>query len=305
MFKLLLSIAINFVFLILFWGPLYAQPAICDESPEIDLWFDDLSITYTPEENGGTNTVVLDDFSASPYQDALPPFGILYPPIASPANWPWTVGGTSSPGYVGYGPPATLTRDTTVFFSGPASWHFNLPANANNLDDIYEPTPATNCGGDRPNQFLCDEGPILMTILRDQPANSRRTLDQVLSDLSEPPINYAYPVTFSVRVRARWDDSVPTRFNRIEQGINVFNHSGAISNINHKVYQPWENDTGWFVASIQVSGIDDRFQFGIRGSLDYTPGCIPTMTQWGMIVFVVLAGLGAVYYIRRQRRVEK
>ena len=28
---------------------------------------------------------------------------------------------------------------------------------------------------------------------------------------------------------------------------------------------------------------------------------IPTMTEWGMIIFVVFAGLGAVYYIRRQK----
>ena len=32
---------------------------------------------------------------------------------------------------------------------------------------------------------------------------------------------------------------------------------------------------------------------------------IPTMTEWGMIIFVVLAGLGAVYYLKRQRRAER
>ncbi|MBS3951798.1 MAG: hypothetical protein KGZ88_02490 [Methylomicrobium sp.] len=31
---------------------------------------------------------------------------------------------------------------------------------------------------------------------------------------------------------------------------------------------------------------------------------IPTLTQWGMIVFVVLTGLGAVYYLRRKKRAE-
>ena len=31
-------------------------------------------------------------------------------------------------------------------------------------------------------------------------------------------------------------------------------------------------------------------------------GEIPTMTEWGMIIFMVLAGVGAVYYLRRQRR---
>jgi hypothetical protein len=31
---------------------------------------------------------------------------------------------------------------------------------------------------------------------------------------------------------------------------------------------------------------------------------VPTLTEWGMIVFMILAGLGAVYYLRRQRRSE-
>jgi hypothetical protein len=31
---------------------------------------------------------------------------------------------------------------------------------------------------------------------------------------------------------------------------------------------------------------------------------IPTMTEWGMIIFMVLAGLGAVYYLRKQRKVN-
>ena len=32
---------------------------------------------------------------------------------------------------------------------------------------------------------------------------------------------------------------------------------------------------------------------------------VPTMNEWGMIIFVVLAGLGAVHYMRRQKRVKK
>jgi hypothetical protein len=31
------------------------------------------------------------------------------------------------------------------------------------------------------------------------------------------------------------------------------------------------------------------------------PSAIPTMTEWGMIIFVVLAALGSVYYMRRQK----
>ena len=32
------------------------------------------------------------------------------------------------------------------------------------------------------------------------------------------------------------------------------------------------------------------------------PTSVPTMNEWGMIIFIVLAGLGSVYYLRRQRR---
>jgi len=31
---------------------------------------------------------------------------------------------------------------------------------------------------------------------------------------------------------------------------------------------------------------------------------VPTMNEWGMIIFMALAGLGSVYYLRRQRRTE-
>jgi hypothetical protein len=32
------------------------------------------------------------------------------------------------------------------------------------------------------------------------------------------------------------------------------------------------------------------------------PSAVPTMTEWGMILFIAIAGLGAVYYLKRQRR---
>ena len=31
------------------------------------------------------------------------------------------------------------------------------------------------------------------------------------------------------------------------------------------------------------------------------PSAIPTMTEWGMITFVLFAGLGAVYYLRKRQ----
>jgi uncharacterized repeat protein (TIGR01451 family) len=33
-----------------------------------------------------------------------------------------------------------------------------------------------------------------------------------------------------------------------------------------------------------------------------TPAVVPTMTEWGMIIFIILAGAGSIYYLRRQRR---
>jgi|WetSurMetagenome_2_1015567.scaffolds.fasta_scaffold369806_1 hypothetical protein len=46
------------------------------------------------------------------------------------------------------------------------------------------------------------------------------------------------------------------------------------------------NDTGFAIA-----------EFGIAGSIT----AVPTMNEWGMIIFIMLAGLGAVCYLRRQR----
>jgi hypothetical protein len=37
-------------------------------------------------------------------------------------------------------------------------------------------------------------------------------------------------------------------------------------------------------------------------SVSCRSAAVPTMTEWGMIIFVVFAGLGAVYYLRRQKR---
>lgn len=41
----------------------------------------------------------------------------------------------------------------------------------------------------------------------------------------------------------------------------------------------------------------------IHQGLCQDPFTIPTMTEWGMIIFMLLAGAGAVYYLRRQRGV--
>ena len=76
----------------------------------------------------------------------------------------------------------------------------------------------------------------------------------------------------------------------------------------------WDEITG---TGAQISGntITLYFVDGQRGDDDITsngtivdqggPGDmgmgIPTMTEWGMIIFTMVAGLGAVYYLRRQK----
>ena len=40
-----------------------------------------------------------------------------------------------------------------------------------------------------------------------------------------------------------------------------------------------------------------------RGADEYQAVDVPTMTEWGMIIFMALAGLGSIYYLRRQKRV--
>lgn len=47
---------------------------------------------------------------------------------------------------------------------------------------------------------------------------------------------------------------------------------------------------------------NDGIIFDQGGPSDPPSTSIPTMTEWGMIVFIVLAGLGAVYSVKRQRR---
>jgi hypothetical protein len=36
-----------------------------------------------------------------------------------------------------------------------------------------------------------------------------------------------------------------------------------------------------------------------------TATAVPTMNEWGMIIFMALAGLGAAYYLRRQKRAQR
>ena len=48
-----------------------------------------------------------------------------------------------------------------------------------------------------------------------------------------------------------------------------------------------------------------RYDIGAFEGSQQQATSVPTMNEWGLIIFMILAGLGAVYYIRRQRRAER
>lgn len=292
MSKRLFLISVFAVFMALSFGQAYGQAGCSNfnESPELDMWFENLSITYTAV-GGGSTTVVLDTFDVDPYVQVVTPGSIFHPPTATPANWSWA--------YFGYGTPAVLSRDSATVISG-ASWRTNLPANLNNLDDPFESAGA-NCGGVRPNNFLCGESVNIYT--------TGVNVDQVLTNLSQPAIDYSNPVIYSVRVRAAWDASVTPGFTQIRQGLFIFSHDGA-KTVNDKIYAPGDNDApGWFEASISVDGADadNNFLIGIFGAFDYEPAppCppypVPTMNGFGILIFIVIAGLGSIFFLRRKR----
>lgn len=54
---------------------------------------------------------------------------------------------------------------------------------------------------------------------------------------------------------------------------------------------PWSNSYTDHIAGFQVL------------NRQTTSTSVPTMSEWGMIIFMVFAGLGAISYIRRQRRI--
>ncbi|MHB8880475.1 MAG: IPTL-CTERM sorting domain-containing protein [Thermodesulfovibrionales bacterium] len=64
---------------------------------------------------------------------------------------------------------------------------------------------------------------------------------------------------------------------------------------------------GLRTATISIANDDadeNPYVFAVQG---FSPGevrAVPTMSEWGMIIFTALAGLASVYYLRRQRRAE-
>jgi hypothetical protein len=58
--------------------------------------------------------------------------------------------------------------------------------------------------------------------------------------------------------------------------------------------------TGSLQGSANMAGIG-QVTYSAQWTLNKLLSSIPTFTQWGMIIFLVLAGLGALYYLRRQK----
>lgn len=73
----------------------------------------------------------------------------------------------------------------------------------------------------------------------------------------------------------------------------------ALTAVGAEIYSLGQSNGG------QITGSPATFIFGFKGvggSPIGRPTAVPTMTEWGMIIFIVLAGLGSVYYLRRQIR---
>ena len=69
----------------------------------------------------------------------------------------------------------------------------------------------------------------------------------------------------------------------------------------------WQADTG-LIKRIRINDttannlIISFDNLTVEGGAPVTNESVPTMTEWGMIIFIALAGLGSVYYLRRARR---
>jgi len=201
------------------------------------------------------HTVVLDNFEVDPYTHFTPPDNndtiVYFPTTATPGGWYWR--------YQGYGTPASGDRNTSEFFD-VASWHFFLKEAAN----LEDPNPSDDLTG---------AGPILLTRFNRSDWEPR-TLDQIISDLGEPKIDWAQPTRYAVRVKARWDtvgsNSFVGSFSEIVQGLLIARHSGSI-NVADAVFEPTDNDT-WKEATIDVLGKDSNGEFylGMFGRVEFT-----------------------------------
>jgi Prenyltransferase and squalene oxidase repeat len=99
---------------------------------------------------------------------------------------------------------------------------------------------------------------------------------------------------------------------------NLHTNPGDINNPNHG-WNWWEDYCNWLVTNQNANGSWSGDSYYWTGPLSTAWGvsilsgaivaptptrsqAVPTLTEWGMIIFMVFAGLGSVYYLRRQRR---
>ena len=52
-----------------------------------------------------------------------------------------------------------------------------------------------------------------------------------------------------------------------------------------------------------TADVADLLVYGVAA--ERGPASVPTMNEWGMIIFILLAGLGAVFYLRRQKSAKR
>jgi hypothetical protein len=123
-------------------------------------------------------------------------------------------------------------------------------------------------------------------------------------------LNAAHPLITGVP--ASWSDDAGWSTVNAKSGSSVL-----ISGINSNPLLTFSTANGGTVVHINhdmtytTDTIDPHALQLIVNAVNYSSGCrsqvraVPTMTQWGMILFMILAGIGSVYFLRRQRRATR
>ena len=169
---------------------------------------------------------------------------------------------------------------------------------ASNLQDITGTSTAVGAtvtaGGGTGNMDICTEDVRLLI------SDNIYTLDGSWSVVLTGLTNGDY----TVYLYGPRNTTVPTG-NMLVNGVPVSSITGdscTFTNGTTHTILPVSITTG----TLDISGSNPPAYAGLAGIQLIQRGpnstAVPTITQWGMIIFMILAGLGAVYYIGRQRR---
>ena len=105
------------------------------------------------------------------------------------------------------------------------------------------------------------------------------------------------------------------RFNSLEANEQAHVWAGcvgpgwAVSDLGPVIHQSGEFDLvsipdAYKAGPIFVTAdVADFLVYGVAAERD--PASVPTMNEWGMIIFTLLAGLGAIFYLRRQKSAKR